>query len=58
MEELYIVSKNKTGKWLWLRSPAPYCKIHTSIEESGENHNAIQVWPKSNPLQLYSGSEK
>ena len=28
------------------------------IEESGENHETIQVWPKSNPLQLYSGSEK
>ena len=25
---------------------------------SGENHKTIQVWPKSNPLWLYSGSEK
>ena len=23
-----------------------------------ENHQTIQVWPKSNPLQLYSGSDK
>ena len=23
-----------------------------------ENHKTIQVWPKSNPLWLYSGSEK
>ena len=29
MEKLYIVSKNKTGSWLWLRSWAPYCKIQT-----------------------------
>ena len=28
------------------------------IEESGENQYTIQVWPKSNPLWLYSGSEK
>ena len=27
-------------------------------EESRENHQTIQVWPKSNPLQLYSRSDK
>ena len=27
MEKLYIVSKNKTWSWLWLRSWTPYCKI-------------------------------
>ena len=32
--------------------------IQTEIEESRENHYTIQVWPKSNPLWLYSGSEK
>ena len=32
--------------------------IWTYIEESRENHEVIQVWPKSNPLRLYSGSEK
>ena len=26
--------------------------------ESSENHYTIQVWPKSKPLQLYSGSDK
>ena len=35
-----------------------YWQIQTEIEESGENHKTIQVWPKSNPLRLYSGSEK
>ena len=35
-----------------------YCQIQTEIEESRENHKTIQVWPKSNPLWLYSGSEK
>ena len=58
MEKLYTVSKNKTGSGLWLRSGTPYCQIQTEIEESGENQNTIQVRPKSNPLQLYSGSEK
>ena len=61
MEKLNIFSKNKTGSWLWLRSSAPYCQIQTEIEESRENHwygKTIQVWPKSNPLWFYSGSEK
>ena len=38
MEELYQLSKNKTGCWLWLRSWTPYCQIQTEIEESRENH--------------------
>ena len=29
----------------------------TDIEESRENHLTTQVWPKSNPLWLYSGSK-
>ena len=27
MQKLYIVSKNKTGSWLWLRSWTTYCQI-------------------------------
>ena len=57
MEKLYTVSKNKTGSWLWLRSWTPYCQIQTEIEESRENHKAIKVGPKSNPLPLYSASK-
>ena len=26
--------------------------------KEGENHYTVQVWPKSTPLWLYSGSEK
>ena len=37
MEKLYIVSKNKTWTWLWVRSSAPYCKIQDYIEEIREN---------------------
>ena len=29
MEKLYIVSKHKTGGWLWLRSWTLYCQIQT-----------------------------
>jgi len=58
MEKLYTVSKNKTRSLLWLRSWIPYCQIQTETEESEENHYTIQVGPKSNPLLLYSGSEK
>ena len=38
MEKLYTVSKDKTRKWLQLRSWTPYCHIQTEIEESGEDH--------------------
>ena len=58
MEKLYIVSQNKTRSWLWLRPWTSYCQIQTKIEESRENHSTIQVWVKSNPLWLYTGSEK
>ena len=58
MEKLYTVSKNKTRSWLWLRSWTPYCQIQTLIEGSGKNHYTIQAWRKSNPLWLYSGSDK
>ena len=29
MEKLYTVSKNKSRRWLWLRSWTPYCQIQT-----------------------------
>ena len=32
--------------------------MYSLIEESRENHQTIQVWPKSNPLQLYNGQDK
>ena len=57
-EKLYIARKNKTWSWLWRRSWTLYYQIQTQIKESRENHWTIQVWPKSNPLWLYSGSEK
>ena len=36
-EKLYIVNKNKTRSWLWLRSWTPYYQIQTQIEKSREN---------------------
>ena len=29
MEKLYIISKNKTGNWLWFWPWTPYCQIQT-----------------------------
>ena len=58
MEKLYTISKNKAGSWLWLRSWTLYCQIQTEIEKSVENHYTFQVWAKSNPVWLYSGTEK
>ena len=28
------------------------------MKKVGKNHETIQVWPKSNPLNLYSGRDK
>ena len=59
MEKLYTVRK-KTR-------PGPDCgsdheliiaKFRFKLKKSRENHWTIQVWPKSNPLWLYSGSDK
>ena len=38
IEKFYTVSKNKTERWLWLRSWTPYCQIQTWYEEIRENH--------------------
>ena len=37
MEKLYIVSKNKTRSWLWLKSWTPYYQIQIQIKENREN---------------------
>ena len=56
-EALYSQQK-QDRELMWLRTWTPYCQMQTEIEDSKENHQTIQVWPKSNPLWLYSGSEK
>ena len=33
MEKLCRISKNKTWRWLWLRSWAPYCKIRFKLKK-------------------------
>ena len=58
MERLCSVSKYKICSWLWVRSSGPYCKIQDQIEESRENHLAIQVWSKSNSLWFYNEGDK
>ena len=57
-EEALVSQQNKTRNSLWLRSPVSYCKIQAQIEEDTENHSVILVWPKSNPLWLYSEGDK
>ena len=39
-----IVSKNKTGSWLWLGSWTPYCQIQTEIKESGSPGDLVKLW--------------
>ena len=57
MEKLYTVSKNKT----WADSDSDHeifiAKFRLKLKKVGET-KTIQVWLKSNPLQLYSGNDK
>ena len=36
MEKLYTVSKNKTGRWLWLRSWTPFAKFRLKLNKLGK----------------------
>ena len=36
MEKLYIINKNKTRSWLWLRSWTPYYQIQTKLKKVGK----------------------
>ena len=36
MEKLYIVSKNKTRSWLWLKSWTPYAKFRLKLKKVGK----------------------
>ena len=36
MEKLYTVSKNKTGRWLWLRSWTLYCQFRLKLKKVGK----------------------
>ena len=36
MEKLYMVSKNKTRSWLWLKSWTSYCIIQTKLKKAGK----------------------
>ena len=36
MKKLYMVSKNKTRSWLWLKSWTSYCIIQTKLKKAGK----------------------
>ena len=57
-EKLYIVSKNKTGSLLWLRSWAPIAKFRLQLKKVEKTTRPFRCDLQSNPLQLYSGSDK
>ena len=57
MEKLYTVSKNKTGADSDSDHEILIAKFRLKLKKVGET-KTIQVWPKSNPLQLYSGNDK
>jgi len=55
MEKLYTVSKTRRGADCGSDHELFSAKFRLKLKKVGKT---IQVWPKSNPLQLYSGSEK
>ena len=57
MEKLYRQQK-QDWELTWLWSWTPYCQIQAYIEDSRKYCEATQVWPKSNPLGLYSGGDR
>ena len=42
MEKLYIVSKNKTGNCLWLRSWTPYAKFRLKLKKVGKTTSPLK----------------
>ena len=49
MKKLYIVSKNKTGSWLWLRSWTPYCKNRLKLKKVGKTTRSFRYDPNQIP---------
>ena len=59
MEKLYTVSKQKRGQELTVAQIMNSLLQNSGInEENRENHWAIEVWPKSKLLRLYSRGEE
>ena len=55
---LIILFAAKDGEALYSQQKQDWELTVAQFEENKENQLTIQVWPKSNPLQLYSGNEK
>ena len=58
MEKLYTVAKTRLRGDCVSDHELFIAKFRLKLNKVGKNHYTIQVWPKSNPLRLYSGSEK
>ena len=56
--QLYIVSKNKTGSWLSLIWWVPIAKFRIQLKKVEKTSRPFRYDLQSNPLQLYSGSDK
>ena len=57
MEKLYIVNKNKTGSWLWLRSWTLIAKFRLKLKKVGKTIRPFRYDLNEIPYN-YSGSEK
>ena len=58
MEKLCIVSKARPGADCGSDHELLIATFRLKLKKAGKTTRTIQVWPKSNPLQLYSGSDR
>ena len=54
MEKLYIISKNKTGSWLWLRSWNSYWQIRLKLKKVGKTARPFRYGLNQTPYR-YTG---
>ena len=58
MEKLCTVSKARPGADCGSDHEFLIATFRLKLKKAGKTTRTIQVWPKSNPLQLYSGSDR
>jgi len=58
MQKLYTGSKTRPEADCGSDDKLLIAKFRPLVEERRENHYAILVWPKSNPLKLYNVNDK
>ena len=54
MDKLYTISKNKTGRWLWLRSWTPIGKVRLKLKKIGKSTRPFSSVQSLSRVQLFA----